>query len=469
MATTSFYPLSTKEGLLKEFVGRSIKDVAVPAAVLDLAKVKNNCSHMLEAVESLNFGWRAHIKTHKTTELTRLQVGEGSGPANIIVSTILEAEQIVRLLLEYKSAGRALLYGFPITQTAVKRLALISKALGPKSLSLMVDHPDQLPNVITLQELSGNVPSIFLKIDIGCHRAGVTPQTSACSTLISSLLELEKAGKLHLLGLYAHAGQSYSSSAASDALDYLRQEFEALLVTAIELRNISPSHPLVLSVGATPTTNSIRNLLHNDSKITGTIPLSPVQTAALALRATIDLIRANECSIEIHAGVYTTLDIQQLVTRALPTSGPNAMMTWDDLALTVIAEVASIYPNRGQKNTPEILINAGVIALARETCRVYSGFGILSPWNREGVSPPTTGPETHTGWTVSRISQEHGILTWNGSQANQEIPEAEMLKIGQKIRIWPNHSCIAGAGFGWYLVVDGGDEIVDVWPRWRGW
>ncbi|XMA18756.1 hypothetical protein WAI453_011547 [Rhynchosporium graminicola] len=471
MATTSFYPLSTKEGLLKEFVGRSIKDVAVPAAVLDLAKVKNNCSHMLEAVESLNFGWRAHIKTHKTTELTRIQVGEGSGPANIIVSTILEAEQIVRLLLEYKSAGRAvdLLYGFPITQTAVKRLALISKALGPKSLSLMVDHPDQLPNVITLQELSGNVPSIFLKIDIGCHRAGVTPQTSACSTLISSLLELEKAGKLHLLGLYAHAGQSYSSSAASDALDYLRQEFEALLVTAIELRNISPSHPLVLSVGATPTTTSIRNLLHNDSKITGTIPLSPVQTAALALRATIDLIRANECSIEIHAGVYTTLDIQQLVTRALPTNGPNAMMTWDDLALTVIAEVASIYPNRGQNNTPEILINAGVIALARETCRVYSGFGILSPWNREGVSPPTTGPETHTGWTVSRISQEHGILTWNGSQANQEIPEAEMLKIGQKIRIWPNHSCIAGAGFGWYLVVDGGDEIVDVWPRWRGW
>ncbi|CZT52373.1 related to alanine racemase [Rhynchosporium secalis] len=443
MATTSFYPLSTKEGLLKEFVGRSIKDVAVPAAVLDLAK---------------------------TTELTRLQLGEGSGPANIIVSTILEAEPIVRLLLEYKSAGRALLYGFPITQTAVKRLALISKALGPKSLSLMVDHPDQLPNVITLQELSGNVPSIFLKNDIGCHRAGVTPQTSACSTLISSLLELEKAGKLHLLGLYAHAGQSYSSSAASDALDYLRQEFEALLVTAIELRNISPSHPLVLSVGATPTTTSIRNLLHNDSKITGTIPLSPVQTAALALRATIDLIRANECSIEIHAGVYTTLDIQ-VTTRdtGTPHQRFNAMMTWDDLALTVIAEVASIYPNRGQKNTPEILINAGVIALARETCRVYSGFRILSPWNREGVSPPTTGPETHTGWTVSRISQEHGILTWNGSQANQEIPEAEMLKIGQKIRIWPNHSCIAGAGFGWYLVVDGGDEIVDVWPRWRGW
>lgn len=47
----------------------------------------------------------------------------------------------------------------------MERLALISKALGPKSLSLMVDHLDQLLNVTTLRELSGNAPSVFLKIE----------------------------------------------------------------------------------------------------------------------------------------------------------------------------------------------------------------------------------------------------------------------------------------------------------------
>ncbi|KAH7336596.1 putative serine dehydratase domain-containing protein [Rhexocercosporidium sp. MPI-PUGE-AT-0058] len=464
MATTSLYPLSIKEDLKKQFIGKSIKDVAVPAAVLDLGKVKNNCNRMLEAVESLDFGWRAHIKTHKTTELTKLQVGEGSRPVNIIVSTLVEAEHILPLLLEYKSAGRVvdLLYSFPITPSAVERLALISKALGPKSLSLMADHPDQLTNVIALHELSGNAPSVFLKIDMGGHRAGVAPQTTACSTLISSLLDLEEAGKLHLLGLYSHAGQSYSSCAASDALDFLRQEFEALLVTAIELKAASPSHPLVLSVGATPTTTSIRNLL------TSSPHPSPEAEAISALRATISLIRTNGFSIEIHAGVYPILDVQQLATHALPTTGPHAMLTWDNLAFTVVAEVASIYSGRGKDGTPEVLINAGVIALAREPCKAYSGFGILSPWNREGVISPTTGPETYTGWTVGRISQEHGILVWSGGESN-EVPEAEMLKVGQKVRIWPNHACITGAGFGWYLVVDGGDEIVDVWPRWRGW
>lgn len=481
MATTSLYPLSMKENLKKKFVGKSIKDVAVPAAVLDLGKVKNNCNRMLEAVESLDFSWRAHIKTHKTTELTRLQVGEGSSPANIIVSTLIEAEHIVALLLEYKSAGRPvdLLYSFPVTPSAVERLGLISKALGPRGLSLMVDHPDQLPNVTAIHELSGNAPSVFLKIDMGGRRAGVAPQTTACSTLITSLLDLEKAGTLNLLGLYSHAGQSYSSSGESDALDFLRQEFEALLVTAIELRAVSPSHPLVLSVGATPTTTSIRNLLLPHPTPPFPSPSSshshsPTQEAISALRATISLIRTSGLTIEIHAGVYPTLDIQQLATHALPTTGPHAMLAWDDLAFTVVAEVASIYPGRGKRGTPEVLINAGIIALAREPCKAYGGYGIVSEWGREGVHTPPTGPESHTGWTVGRISQEHGILVWtdpnaapNGSDV--KIPDEEMLQVGQKVRIWPNHACITGAGFGWYLVVDGGDEIVDVWPRWRGW
>lgn len=65
MATASLYPLATKEELRKQFVGKNLKDVATPAAVLDISKVKQNCEAMLEAAEELKFGWRAHIKTHK--------------------------------------------------------------------------------------------------------------------------------------------------------------------------------------------------------------------------------------------------------------------------------------------------------------------------------------------------------------------------------------------------------------------
>jgi D-serine deaminase-like pyridoxal phosphate-dependent protein len=65
MAANSFYLSSTKETLEKAFIGKLLKDVATPAAVLDLSKLKKNCDGMLAAADRLKFGWRAHIKTHK--------------------------------------------------------------------------------------------------------------------------------------------------------------------------------------------------------------------------------------------------------------------------------------------------------------------------------------------------------------------------------------------------------------------
>ncbi|EPE24722.1 PLP-binding barrel [Glarea lozoyensis ATCC 20868] len=462
MATSELYPFYSKEDLTKKFVSKSIKDVTLPAAVIDRQKVKRNCDRMLDACEELKFRWRAHIKTHKTTELTKLQVGDGNGPANLIVSTIIEAENVAPLLLEYKAAGRAVnvLYSFPVTPGAVERLSQLNKSLGQNGLSLMVDHPTQLESVIAIHKATSIAPSIFLKIDMGGRRAGVVPETEACSQLITSILSLEKAGQAIFLGLYSHAGHSYSSNSQDSALDYLRLEFESLLTTLSTVHAQSPSKQLILSVGATPTTTSIRNLL---------LPNTPETPAITALKKTISQIQSQNALIEIHAGVYPLLDCQQLATNALPTTGPNAQLTFNDIAFTIIAEVASLYPSRGTDGTAEALLGAGSLALGREPCKAYSGWGILTPWNRVGVSMPSVPLEEYKGWKVGRISQEHGILTWDGEKG-----EEEPLEVGMKVRVWPNHACIAGRGFDWYFVVDGGregreDEIVDVWPRWRGW
>ena len=187
--------------------------------------------------------------------------------------------------------------------------------------------------------------------------------------------------------------------------------------------------------------------------------------------ATINTIKSSNCEIELHAGVYPVLDIQQLATHALPSFGPNQMLGWSDLGLTIIAEVASIYQDRGEGGSPEVLVAAGSLALGREPCKAYPGWGIVSPWNTATAitQPPKGGPENHIGWQVGRISQEHGILTWTGD-GKEVVP----LVIGQKIRIWPNHACIAGACYDWYFVFESEskgneDKVIDVWPRWRGW
>ncbi|PQE20363.1 D-serine dehydratase protein [Rutstroemia sp. NJR-2017a BBW] len=490
MESSTMYPLVSRDDLVKSYVGKSLHDVSCPAAVLDLSKVKKNCSDMLHAVDSLGFGWRAHIKTHKTTELTRLQVGAGSRPANIVVSTIIEAENIVPLLLEYKSDGRDVnvLYSFPVAPGAVDRLAAISKALGPRGLSLMIDHPAQLDSVSRIYAKSGIPPLIFIKIDMGGHRAGVIPDTTACTDLISSVLSLAKRNECVFHGLYSHAGHSYSSNSQTVALDYLRQELESLLVTVgtVNLTFDNKTH-LVLSVGATPTTTSIRNLFVD-------VTSEEESREVSALKATIGALRELGHEIELHAGVYPVLDLQQLATHALPEN----ILGFSSLGLTILAEVASLYPSRGTSNSSEALITAGSLAITlicpymyflstpeyyylpvsvdlltltlsvgREPCKAYAGWGILTPWNRSSFVLPNSGPENYSGWQISRISQEHGILTNPGKNDSE-------LTIGQKIRIWPNHACIAGAGYGWYLVVDESrkgkeDEIVDIWVRWRGW
>lgn len=192
--------------------------------------------------------------------------------------------------------------------------------------------------------------------------------------------------------------------------------------------------------------------------------------AAGALRNTLATINDIGCKVEVHAGVYPTLDIQQLATHALPMDGPNAMLTWNNLALTVVAEVASLYPGRGKDGAPEALIGAGCFALGREPCKAYSGWGMLTPWNRPGVALPNSTAEEFKGWTVGRVSQEHGILAFNGTLGSAD----EKLEVGQKVRIWPNHACITSGPYAFYLVVDEGregkeDEIIDVWVKCRGW
>ncbi|KAM3150848.1 hypothetical protein ABEW05_008831 [Botrytis cinerea] len=453
MDSTSLTSSASKEDLVKEYVGKSLHDVSCPAVVLDLSILRKNCTGMLEAVNSLDCGWRAHIKTHKTTELTRLQIGDGPGPANIVVSTVVEAENIVPLLLEYKSGGRAVnvLYSFPLTSGVVDRLSKVSTALGPNGLSLMIDHPSQLRSVAAIHTKTSIPPLVFIKIDMGTHRAGVIPGTETCSQLISSVTSLAKRDVCILHGLYSHAGHSYSSNSQTAALDYLRQEFEALLVTSEEVHSVAATKlPLVLSVGATPTSNAIRNLLLSS---TSSEELKEIS----ALKATTRAIRDRGSEIEIHAGVYPTLDMQQLATHALP----EELLSWSSVAITILAEVASLYPPRGKSDSPEALITAGSLALGREPCKAYPGWGILSPWNRTSFALPNTGPEGYSGWQISRISQEHGILSNPGKNDSE-------LSIGQKVRVWPNHACIAGAGYGWYLIVDESregkeDEIIDVW------
>ncbi|KAI7257854.1 hypothetical protein KC335_g12556 [Hortaea werneckii] len=457
------YPSPSEAALKLQYAGQKIQDLPTPALVIDRAVVKRNCRLMRQAAEKLQVGFRAHVKTHKTTQLSKLQVGEDPQSVKLVGSTLSEIENLLPWLMDCKTQGKDVnvLYGLPIPPSSVSRLAAVARALGKDTVGVFVDHPGQIKFLEDVDSSAwpGQIP-IWVNIDVGYHREGIPAKSSQLADIAYSLATAKRS---RLAGLYTHMGHSYGVNSPEEALDFLSKELEGLEEGAVEFLKITgareTSRPdaekVCLSLGATPTATSIQNLFED----TG---------SAKKYRAMID--KANQSfAVEIRAGVYPVMDMQQLATRARPTqstsSPAESLLSFSDLGMRTLVEVASLYYDRTEK--PEALIAAGSIALGREPCKSYPGWGVVSPW--PGKDGPHYDPDdSKTGWIVGRISQEHGILTWEG-------PKEQMrpLEIGQKLMIWPNHACIAGANFGWYFVVDSDEpdaEVVrDVWVRWRGW
>lgn len=59
------YPLPSTEKLEKLYVGKNLRDVPTPAAVIDRSTVQRNCKQLLDAGDHLQLGLRPHVKSHK--------------------------------------------------------------------------------------------------------------------------------------------------------------------------------------------------------------------------------------------------------------------------------------------------------------------------------------------------------------------------------------------------------------------
>ncbi|KAJ5702712.1 hypothetical protein N7488_010260 [Penicillium malachiteum] len=459
----SSYP--TPADLVTFYKGKHLSDADVPkpAAVLDQAIIRRHCERMKRTVRVLGVKFRAHVKTHKTLELSEMQVDPSSEEANFIASTILEIETIVPLLQRLKTSKSInILHGIPLIPSQVVRLAEIAKLLGKNSISVMIDHPDQVAYLEKFFEITNFPVCVFVKVDTGYHRAGLPPVSLNKNGLLERLADAEKQGFVSLLGLYSHSSLSYSAKTASEAMGYLVTEIRGCKDALQRWTHLLPrDRDLVISVGATPQVTSSYNLAPTEQE-ERLASLSPnpchKSSEAKELENLLSEFKdpSSNVKIEFHAGNYPVLDMQQVSTHAREGDGRLE----DEIALSILAEVCSVY-NDGEREKAEALIAAGTLALAREPCESYSGWGVLSSWGLgEGVEKSRL--------IVDRISQEHGIVAW-GSKGEDAIP----LKNGQFVKVFPNHACVTGAFYGWYFVVDSdldpdASQIVDVWVRGRG-
>lgn len=246
--------------------------------------------------------------------------------------------------------------------------------------------------------------NVFLKIDCGYHRVGVEPDKPEAVEIPKFI---SGSSNLKFAGILTHAGHSYHAHSVAEIASIAGRERDLMVQFAEKLRGLGIEVPCV-SIGSTPTINHVDHLRGID---------------------------------EIRPGNYIFFDAFQATLGSC---------SFEDCALTVLAAVT--HRNRESK---KIVVDAGAIALSKDRGAVEfdanCGYGRVL--NLDGKE---------LGLRINSLSQEHGTFF------EKDKESFESLKIGSRVRILANHSCLSSAQHTHFNILENG-EIVDKWEIHRGW
>jgi D-serine deaminase-like pyridoxal phosphate-dependent protein len=125
----------------------------------------------------------------------------------------------------------------------------------------------------------------------------------------------------------------------------------------------------------------------------------------------------------------------------------------ENMAVSVLA---SVIGRREAEN--RFVIDAGAMALSKDRSTASAprdyGFGLVLD---------AYGCQSFGEAIVERANQEHGVVV-----APDPLP-FDHLKVGTHVRVAPNHVCLTAAAYACYHVVDGSEDVIDLWPRVNGW
>ena len=245
---------------------------------------------------------------------------------------------------------------------------------------------------------------VFLKIDCGTHRCGVEPRSTEA---VEIPRQISEANNLNFAGILTHAGHSYNACSKEEITEVARHERDSMVELAEKLRDGGIEVSCV-SIGSTPTVSAVDHLTGID---------------------------------EVRPGNYIFFDAFQATLGSC---------RFEDCALTVLAAVVHRDPARRR-----IVVDAGAIALSKDRgpVDIDSACGYGHVLDLEG---------NDTGLRIESVSQEHGTFFADSDAMFKS------LKVGSRVRILANHSCLTAAQHSHFNVVDK-NKIIDRWEIHRGW
>jgi D-serine deaminase-like pyridoxal phosphate-dependent protein len=209
-----------------------------PCIIADFAKVKANISRMQELCDRYGCKLRPHIKTHKSTEIARMQVTAGAVGitcAKISEGEVMAAGGLTDIFIAYPLIGESKLARAMLLAKRITRLILAADSLeGAEALSKAAVR-------------FGIEIEVRLEIDTGARRTGAALQEAAALGMAVS-----KLANLRLTGLYTFKGMLHKSQPTTDYEQAALEECVLLnqVKDALSQRGVNIT---TLSAGSTPT------------------------------------------------------------------------------------------------------------------------------------------------------------------------------------------------------------------------
>jgi len=258
---------------------------------------------------------------------------------------------------------------------------------------------ESIETIQYLEKQLSNPVGVYIKTDTGYGRTGVDAEDY--DTMQQLLKVLKTCKRLIFIGFLCHAGHTYNTTNRDEIKNILNVSRQKLLALKTFMAN---DFPLIqISYGDTPSCSIVEDLSDFD---------------------------------EIRPGNFVFYDEMQAHIGSCQRS---------DIAVSLICPVVAKYPSRG-----EIIVHGGAVHLSKDAIKDaddHSYYGVAvkfdgQNWNSEDILG-----------LVSKVSQEHGIITVSESVMNQ-------IKIGDLIAILPIHSCLTANLMKGYQLTNG--EIIEM-------
>lgn len=216
-----------------------------PYIVINERKMKDNIKRMSEFASAKHIRLRPHIKTHKISDIAKLQIEYGA--VGITVAKISEAKAM------YEHGINDIFIAYPIvTEYKAEEVCALNQKV--ENLIVAVDSLEGALVLHRMAQKNDQLLQVRLEIDTGLKRTGVELENA-----VALAKQINEMDNLTLQGLFTFKGAVYQGQGTKDIEAAGIEEGESIVKIARQIRAEGIALDDI-SVGSTPTVQSVSNV-----------------------------------------------------------------------------------------------------------------------------------------------------------------------------------------------------------------